>query len=253
MRKLLTFFFALAGDPVKRFSLIAAFVALALVGAQAQGPILPGPGLTVASGGGTNNLAFDASSPVGSTGSTSTSVTLTTTQPNDIIIVCIQANAQNPIASNLTDTAGLTYTQIGSRAGTMSVFFAIAPSILTSDVITITYGDVSGFDSVQAAAFSGANTSTPFDSNGALPGTTTTSGTPLTLTTSNALDLLFACYSLNGGTSAGTGWTGVPGSGSTGFDAFEYQIVNSTQSGTPANLSNNSQIKNGFGHALVSR
>jgi hypothetical protein len=237
---------------MKLVGLAGAFFALLFSVAVAQvGLPFPGPGTPASSGGGTNHLAFDASTTVASTAGASESVTLTTTQTNDTVVLCIQNNA-TPVAS-ITDTAGLTWTQIGTRVSTISVFFAQAPSILSSDVITVNFTSGGAFDAVQAAAFSGANIATPLDSNGALPGSTSTSGVPLTLTTSNAFDLLFACYALNGGETAGSGWTFVPNAGSTGFDAFEYQIVNTTQSATPANLSSNTQIKAGIGAALVSR
>jgi hypothetical protein len=238
MRKLFTFLIALVT------------IAFGAYAAQAQ-MCCTGVWSTKVTAVATNHLAFDAATTVGSTGGTSTSVTLTTTQTNDLVVVCIQANSG--VITSVSDTASLIWTQIGVRTGTTAVYYAKAPSILSSDVITVNYNSTVGFDAVQAAAFSGSNTSTPLDSNGALPGTTTTSGTPLTLTTSNAKDLLFACYALNGGETAGAGWTLVPNSGSTGFDAFEYQIVNSTQSATPANLSSNTQIKAGIGSAVVSR
>jgi|SRR5579859_5942984 len=229
-------------------AILSLWLGLAPAFAQVGGLGFPGPGPVVAAA--ANNLVFDASTTVGSTGGTSTTVTLTTTQTNDIVVLCIQENAA--VVNSVSDTAGLTWTQIGTKTGTTYVYYAKAPSILSSDVITVTYNTTSAFDAVQAAAFSGANTTTPLDANGALPGTTTTA-TPLTMTTTSAKDLLFACYALNGGVTAGAGWTAVPSTGSTGFDFFEYQIVNSTQSGTAANTSNNTQIKAGIGSALVSR
>ena len=73
-RKLLTFFFALAvtvGVSVSAFGQI--------IGGGVWGDAKPSAPV--------NHLAFDTSSTVGSTGSASTSVTLTTTQTDDVIVL----------------------------------------------------------------------------------------------------------------------------------------------------------------------
>lgn len=198
-----------------------------------------------------NLITLDGS--VANTGSGTTSTpSLTTTKTNDYIVLCIQVNGSG--VSTITDTAGLTWTQVSlvSSGGNSYVYRAFSSGILTSNVITITFTGSSAFFSTVTFALNGTLGASALDVNGTLPGTTTTS-TPLTLTTSNANDLLFASYALNTGTGTadtGNGWTLVPGSGGN-FMAVEYKLVTATQSAFSAGLATGT-IKNGIGHAVRS-
>lgn len=197
-----------------------------------------------------NQITLDGSA-VASTGSgpTSTTITLTTTKTNDFLVLCIQLNAVG--VTSVADVAGLTWTQIGVQTGAMWCYRAFSTGILTSDIITVTFTGAGAFSSSVAFALNGSSGSSALDVNGALPGTTTTS-TPLTLTTSNANDLLFAAYSLNTGSgTAGSGWTLVPGSGGN-FMMIQYQLVTATQSALSAAIGTGT-IKNGIGHAVRSQ
>lgn len=217
------------------------------VGAQlAGGLIFPGPGTPASTG---NQITLDGSA-AGTTGSSSTAtVTLTTTKTNDFVVLCVQVNSTG--VSTVADVAGLTWTQIGVQTGTLFCYRAFSTGVLSSDVITITFTSLGAFSSTVAFALNGTSGASALDVNGALPGTTTTS-TPLTLTTSNANDLLFAAYSLNTGSgTAGSGWTLVPGSGGN-FMMVEYQLVTATQSALSAAIGTGT-IKNGIGHAVRSQ
>src|SRR5229473_1825062 len=217
---------------------------------EGRGWLTGAGGLPLAkSGACTNNITVDGSGVSSAGGSTTSTVTITTTQTNDLILLAVQANASNP--TTIADGAGLTWTQLGTVIGTMQVYSAFSTGVLTSDVITITYAALPGFDSIVAWGLHGTVTSSFFDPNGALPGTTTTS-TPLTLTTSNACDFLFAAYSDNSGSvTAGAGFTLISGSGGN-FMGVEYKIVTATQSALSMTVSGGTSIKNGIGDAVKS-
>lgn len=207
--------------------------------------------VAIQTGGGTNNLAIDNTSNLCSHTATSCSVTITTTHTNDILIACTQGNGSAPTGPP-TDTASLSWAQVGSGAASSHMYYAASSGTLTGDTISISYSS-SQFNTLQVIAISGANFSSPFDANypRTTPATTTTS-TPLSFTTANANDIMVACYAENSGSaSAGSLWTGFTG-GMTGFAANEYLIVSSTQTGTSASLTTGT-IKNGLGTALVSR
>lgn len=75
---------------------------------------------------------------------TTQAVTLSTTSPNDLIIVCATGDATSNTTQTISDTANLTWSSstiisaIGSNVGT-NIFYAVASSPLTDDVITINY------------------------------------------------------------------------------------------------------------------
>jgi len=135
----------------------------------------------------------------------------------------------------------------------MNLFYAYSTGILTADTITVNFVGTSSFYSVVVFGINGVPSSSQLDSNGALPGTTNTASTPLTLTTSNANDFLFACYSQSSNTTvtAGSGWTAIAAQAN--FQFCEYQIVTTTQSALAANLSSNTTIRNGMGDAVKSQ
>jgi hypothetical protein len=244
MRKLLTFLIALGA---------MAFGVCQL--AHSQGLMTMGAGSVRAApppSGCTNLVTVDGpgESTAGST--TTSTVTITTTHTNDLIILADQFNSAG--ITSIVDTAGLTWVQVGSHTGTMSVYSAFSSGVLTSDTITITYNSPPGFDSIVVFGLNGVPTSNYFDPNGALPGTTTTVGTPLTLTTSNACDFLFAAYADNtgAGIAPGAGWSLISGSGGN-FMGVIYKLVTATQSATPAAVSGGTTIKNGVGSAVKSQ
>lgn len=241
--KLRSFIVALSG------ALLCVLLAASPAGSGSM--LLLGAGKPAAGGVCTNLVTIDGSASVtGSGPSTTHNITITTTNANDLIIIAIQSNAS--VVNSVSDVAGLTWTQLGVRTGTMTVYSAFSTGALTSDVVTVTYSSDPAFDSIVIWGLNGVPTSNQFDSNGALPGTTTTS-TPLTLTTSNACDFLFAAYSDNSGTvTAGSGWTLVPTSGGN-FMGVEYKLVTTTQAALSATVGGSTIIKNGLGHAVKSQ
>jgi hypothetical protein len=116
------------------------------------------------------NIAIDGQSAIASTTSTTMSLTISTVSGNDIIAVA-QVGFEDYGISSISDTASLTWnnyytTNVDGNA--LSVWWALATSPLSSDVITVTTGGAGVGDS-QAFGVAGANTTTPFDPHSGLP------------------------------------------------------------------------------------
>lgn len=103
------------------------------------------------------------------TASGATTVNITTTQTNDIVVLLVTGPISNNIA--VSDVAGLTWNHRGyfvnSVAIAIDVWWAYSPSTLSADTVTATNASISGRLVVFGAH--GANTTTPWDVNGALP------------------------------------------------------------------------------------
>ncbi len=127
-----------------------------------------------------NNIAVDGVSAVGACVSTC-SVTLTTTHANDILIMMAAASGSSGAAlTGITDSSGLTWTKrtsvtSGSGINSWEEWYAKASSIQTSDNITITANGNTTGTRIFAFGVSGANFTTPFDVNVALPGSNSVS------------------------------------------------------------------------------
>ncbi len=105
---------------------------------------------------------------------TACSVTLTTSQPSDVIIVgcdCLPAGA----SFSVSDTAGLTFHPRTAQLGIggsqfIQTWYAVAPAAVTADSISVqTPSTGETWYGVIAFAVSGANTASPFDSNPSVP------------------------------------------------------------------------------------
>jgi len=168
----------------------------------------------------------------------SASATLTTTSPNDIIIAYVAAAGSYP---NVPTSSHLTfslrqYLHTGTGNPNVAEYFAVAHSVLSSEVITAT--DVGSSNEIQIVVFgvSGASTSSPFDP-GALPKTATgTTGIPsATISTSFANDLIIGLEGDDSGASGGGplgGFTliaNVVASDTADSMGAEYKIVAATQ------------------------
>ena len=90
---------------------------------------------------GTSTLAIDGTGFSGSYASaTSANVTLTTANPNDVIILDIAYNG--PAIASISDTAGLTWHEravAGSSGSQIYQYYAIAPNALAADSITVDF------------------------------------------------------------------------------------------------------------------
>jgi hypothetical protein len=169
--------------------------------------------------------AIDGSVASGATSSPAT-VVLTTAHSNDLIIVAIAINstgAAGPATTTITDSlsaGGHAWTCRGLSVGggcslpgfggqIIETYYNCSASPLSSDSITVT--DTSGgntYIEIQAFGISGAGTcpSSAFDPNGSLPASST--GGNLTISTTNADDLVFMTTRSATGTPP-AGWTAV--------------------------------------------
>jgi len=186
--------------------------------------------------------ALDGHAFVHTTGLTAT-ITFSTAQTNDVVVAIIYSeHAVGGIYATVltvTDTSSLTWTKRGGGQSTllgvdrnMETWYAISAATQTNDVITVTYTAVSTYSNIEVLSVSGANTATPFDSNGGLPAISSTNA-PASVSTSNANDFIFGMISADdgdGGTNLGAG-TGFTLLDSANYNAQEYKIVSATQSG----------------------
>ena len=95
---------------------------------------------------------------------------MTTANANDVIILNIAENGTT--VSSVSDTAGLTWHQeavAGTGPYLIYQYYAIAPTALSADAITVNFTGSSYFADLNAFGISGANTSSPFDPNASLP------------------------------------------------------------------------------------
>jgi len=173
------------------------------------------------------------------------SLTLSTTQPNDVIILQITQDYTHSFAPS--DAAGLNWVERSSnfplQANSEEVdeWWAVASSPLTSDTINLGESGSSSHNTVAIAyGISGANTANPFDSNSGLPYTKSgTSGTPTItgVSTSNANDMIIGLVGYRATSTnqtAASGYTLIASqtfSSSQQWGAAEYQKVTSAQSG----------------------
>ena len=177
--------------------------------------------------GGSGNVPFaiDGGSTVAETTISSTP-SLTTANGSGVIVIGLAiAGIQTAIISG----PGLSFTPIGIKplllANTNNVYMWTAPySSNFSGNITVTLSG-SVYHIVSVLAISGAKTSSPNDAGGPVDNT---SAAP-TMTTLNANDCVVSFFETNGvAASAGSGWTGSPGSVATNFGFMEYQFAVST-------------------------
>jgi hypothetical protein len=203
-----------------------------------------------------NHLAIDGVA-YGSSGTHGQpTLNLTTTQPNDVIILQITQDHTHTFSPS--DTAGLTWTErlstgpLQTSGGNEEVdeWWAVAPSPLTSDIISWNESGQSNRDTVAIAfAIAGANTTSPFDqSHSGLPYTATgTSGTPTVtgVSTSNANDIIIGLVGYTGtntNETAATGYNLIASqtySTSQQWGAAEYETVTSPQSGVSVSWGTN--------------
>jgi hypothetical protein len=110
-----------------------------------------------------------------------------------------------------------------------------AASPLSSETITVNFGGSSSYTTIAAFGVNGANQTTVFDPNGALPNTSVTTGTDALITTTNANTVVVAGYNFGTTTTPtpGTGWTAIFGGN---YMLVEYQIVSSIQSSLDAHI-----------------
>jgi hypothetical protein len=198
----------------------------------------------------------------GTSGATSAAVTLSTTHSNCIVVVMVTIeDSPNtiPTVTSITDTAGLTWAKRASTTNSNSAngietWWALAPSPLVSDVITV---HTDFFDDITVTAFavSGANTGSPWDTNGSLPALNNGSGnnapsvSGVSTTATDTIVFSFAGDAQNPQfvNGAGTGYTQLAAPHNNGRNNWsngecQYKAFSSAQSSitvAPATLNSN--------------
>ncbi len=186
-------------------------------------------------------LALDGSATAYSTNTSYITISLSTTKPNDVIIV--SAFVYNGTVSSISDTANLSWKfrahAVISNTFDLEEWYAISPNALSSDSIQVNYSGGGGSNVGIAYGISGANTAAPFDSNSTLPATATStvssSVAKAAISTSNANDFIIGTVATqpsgNITITAGSGFTEIAEASPLDNYIFsEYQIVTATQS-----------------------
>jgi hypothetical protein len=149
-------------------------------------------------------IAIDGSGKCSSGVAHTCTITLSTSNTNDVIIVVIGLISSHPTASTPIDTSLLSWsTRASISSGTyggLYEFYAISSGTLSSDVITCANSNVNGRISCNAFGISGANTVSPFDPASACTNngnTGTTASCTLTTTNTNDMCLILGGMSAN--------------------------------------------------------
>jgi Spherulation-specific family 4 len=136
---------------------------------------------------------------------------LTTSHSPDIVYVIVAAAGATP---NIPTASGLTFTLRKSTTApsgpTVSTFYAIANSPLSSESITATAGGSTTEIQIIAFGISGAEASAPFDTNVAVPSSASGSSViaSVTISTNNANDFVIGAEADSQGASGGGAGTG---------------------------------------------
>jgi hypothetical protein len=193
-------------------------------------------------------LALDGSAHNNSSAS-STAVTLTTTQPNDIIAVLAISNAG--VDASSVSGGGLTWNNraiLDTGTGVhIGYWWAVASTVLTSATITVTpfFG---AYTTVDAFAVSGANTSSPFD--GSVITNSVNPAAPLSINTTHANTFIFGHF--EGGSLVAVAplaklSTSLPAD----FALVEYEIVSTTQTGLSVTVTVPGNANTGIADAIL--
>lgn len=198
-------------------------------------------------------LALDGTPAHANAGSSSSlGVTLSTTNTNDIICVVVTTNG-GPV-TGISDDDALSWSKRvavstgGSGDDDLEFWTAVASSALSSDIITV-QTTTSQYLTIDAFGISGADISTIFDANAALPDTVT-DNTHAVISTDTADTFLIGAYRLTAANpTEGIGWTKISGKH---FQLVEYKIVSSTQSALDVDIGTEDGNSNaGIGDAII--
>lgn len=139
--------------------------------------------------------------------------------------------------------AGLTWSNralIGGIFDRIELWTARASGSLSSQTMTVVLSGSASFITLDLFAFSGQDTSTIFDANVSIP--KTQASDPISVNTTNANDVVIACYRPNASPTAGAGFTLISGAD---FAGIEYKIVSAPQTGLSCTLTSGAGQANG--------
>jgi hypothetical protein len=194
----------------------------------------------------TSTFGVNASTTGSASSGTSFACTgITTTLPNCVLVLFTCFNGSGTISvSSVTDTAGLTWTKrTATSVGAQPIeeWYAIAASLLSSNVITVNLSAANGYANAIVVAISGANTASPYDTNVSLPALSASATSVSVSTTAANTIILGGLRSNNATQTAGAGFALISGAN---FALVEYDIVSSAQ--TSLTVTSSSSSCNGF-------
>jgi hypothetical protein len=182
---------------------------------------------------------------------TSCAMTLTTANPEDLIILTSYETSTSVHVSSISDTSGLSWNlrEKYTSSGVTEEWYAVAPDVLSSDVITVKYSG-SATAGITATAIYGTDTASPFDTHSGLPvtGSGTSTNPSVSVSTSNSNDLILGIVSCTSSPtiSTGNGFTQAAGPSSPNCNGDraipEFQDVESTESGMGVGFSLSSKV-----------
>lgn len=175
---------------------------------------------------------LDGSASLLASSGASGQVTLTTTGAGVVAVAILYNRNFGTTISSITDTAGLTYTQVGhfydGGIALMDLWYATSTGAQTSDVITVTPADSVDYLTIHAWGISGTHATTPLDSNGSNPDVDVASPRTISTTAANTMVVgLFRGDTPTG--SAGTGFTQILGATGAGYMVTQYAVFSSPQ------------------------
>jgi hypothetical protein len=195
-------------------------------------------------------VSFAASA--GETNSTPVATMVTATATYQVtagnILVCFPSSGTTSVSfTSLTDTAGNTFTPVGSvsssTVGSVQLFYSIMTTSNAADVVTANMSPNGAFNSMTCSQFSKAGGSWNLDAAPTTAtGTTGTSMTSNTFSTAQTKEAIIAAGRTFGGYTAGTptiGGTGAGGSvqnGSSADQVMFYLLPTTTQSSITATV-----------------
>jgi hypothetical protein len=195
-------------------------------------------------------LSLDGQGQVFQTSGSSSTASLTTVNAGDVIVAVASTNGTNDITGVHSPTLGAftlrTNDHTATAGGrTVSIYYAVSSGTLSSEAVKASYSD-SVYSFFVTFGVSGANTSTPFDPNAAVPSFNTGSGSTgsSTFSTTNANTFIFQMASWSGlgsWTAGGVGGTGATAFGtlsSSNYWGIQYQIVAASESGASFSIQN---------------
>ena len=170
----------------------------------------------------------------------SVSLTLSTTQSNEIVMV--YAIVKSATLTSVSDTDSLSWHQRYTTSSTYE-WYALAPSALSSDAIKVTFSTTPASEQVVAFSLYGVDSSS-FDPGSGVPASSTgsSSSPSVTFSTSNGDDLVIGYMSNNHAATVVTypsGYIPITTATSNGWEYLAYYDFSSAQSGTAITWSQN--------------
>lgn len=173
----------------------------------------------------------------GQTGTTAT-VTLTTTNASDVLILFSLQQAASIIVNNITDNSGKTATWtkrialVNAAGASLEEWWTTTTGTMTGATITAHYSGSTTFANLVVVAISGANVGAPFDTHVGLPATTNhAAADPQAISTTTANTFIISAFRFSSTTNptAGTNVAWISDYAAQ-FMLVEHIIVSSPQS-----------------------